>query len=297
MRVFITGATGFVGSAVVQELLRAGHEPVGLARSESNAQALIAAGAQVHYGDLENLESIKQGASNADAVIHCGFIHDFSKFKENCEIDQRAIETLGSALMGTDRQLIVTSGVGVLSVPGRLAVETDKRPVPNPNPRMSEEAADALTALGVRTSIVRLPPTTHGEGDHGFVPMIINLSKEKGVVVYTEDGNNRWPAAHRFDAATLYRLALETQAPSGTRYHAVAEEGVAFRDIAEAIGKGLNIPVESKSPEEAAAHFGWFAHFAGMDCASSAQKTKEMLGWQPVQPGLLEDLKSGGYFK
>lgn len=298
MRVFVTGATGFVGSAVVQELINAGHQVLGLARSEENAKLLIAAGAEVHRGDLEDLESLRKGAADSDGVIHTGFVHDFTRFKEVCEIDRRAIEAIGAELAGSERPFIITSGIGMLTIKGRLATEKDMPDASNPNPRIaSEHAADALAADGVCVSVVRLPPTVHGEGDHGFVPILIGIARDKGISVYKEEGQNRWPAVHRLDAAKLFRLALE-KANSGTvRYHAVAEEGITFREIAEAIGKGLNIPVAGKSPEQAAEHFTWFTHFAGMDCAASGKQTQEILGWHPVQPGLIEDLDKGDYFK
>jgi len=298
MRVFVTGATGFVGSAVVQELIRNGHQVLGLARSDDGAGSLIAAGAEVYRGDLRDLDSLKNGAASCEGVIHTGFIHDFTRFKEMCELDGKVIEAIGSELVGSDRPFIVTSGIGLLTTPGRLATEQDMPSDLNPNPRIvSEKAADAVAALGVRVSVLRLPPTVHGEGDHGFLPIIIGISREKGVSVYKERGENRWPAVHRLDAATLYRLALEKVSDCGVRYHAVAEEGILFQDIARAVGKGANIPAESKSSEQTAEHFTWFNHFAGMDCAASSRRTKEMLGWNPVHAGLIEDIELGGYFK
>ena len=297
MRVFVTGASGFVGSAVVQELIAAGHKVIGLARSDSSAKAIEAMGAEVHRGDLEDLESLKSGALASDGVIHTGFIHDFARFKEVCETDRRAIEAIGSVLTGSDRPFIITSGTALVS-PGQLATE-DILPAPgaHSHPRVASElAADALASTGIRTSVIRLSPSVHGDGDHGFIPILINTAREKGVSAYVGDGLNRWTAVHRLDAAQLYRLALEN-ATAGTRFHGVAEEGIAFKDIAEVIGKQLNIPVVSKSTEEAADHFGWFAGFAGLDCPASSKLTKEKSGWNTGHITLLEDMKNGTYFK
>ncbi|MBV5269775.1 MAG: SDR family oxidoreductase [Afipia sp.] len=293
MRVFVTGATGFVGSAVVGELAAAGHQVLGLARSDQGAKALAEMGAQVHRGDMQDLDSLRSGAAEADGVIHLAFNHDFSKFLENCEADRRAIEAIGEVLEGSERPLLVTSGLALVA-PGRLATEADS-PAPG-FPRLSEVAAETVAARGVRAAVVRLAPSTHGAGDHGFVPHLINLAREKGVSAYIGDGSNRWPGVHRFDAARLYRLALERGAVDGP-YHAVAEEGVPFKEIAGVIGRGLGVPVVSKSEDEAADHFGWFKGFAGMDIPASSERTRQRLNWQPTHPDLLTDIDQKAYFE
>ena len=294
MRVFVTGATGFVGTAIVQELINAGHQVLGLARSDASAQKLIEAGAEVHRGDLEDLESLRSGAAQSDGVIHAGFIHDFTRFKEVCEVDKLAIETIGKMLAGSDRPLIVTSGTALVS-PGKLATE-DIIPAFNPAwPRASEQAADIVAALGVRAVSIRLSPSVHGDDDkHGFIPILVNLAREKGVSAYIGEGLNQWNAVHRLDAAHLFRLALENAVP-GARFHASAEEAITVKTIATAIGKQLDIPVVSVTPEAAAEHFGWFAHMAAVDCPASSKLTQEQLNWHPTHPTLLADIGNGVY--
>jgi nucleoside-diphosphate-sugar epimerase len=295
MRVFVTGASGFVGSAIVQELLQAGHKVLGMVRSESAAEALVKAGAEAHFGNLDDVESIKKGAAQCDAVIHTAFNHDFSRYKENCENDRRVILALGSVLAGSNRPLVITSGVGILRKEGQFT-ENDTHPSSDVSPRAaSEEAAHAVTQQGVNTYIVRLPASVHAKGDHGFVPMLIGMAKGKGQSVYIGEGNNRWPAVHRSDAAVAYRLIIEKQ-PQQKVFHPVADEGIPFKQIAAAIGKGLQLPTVSKEGADAEAHFGWFSHFAGMDCSASSEQTRNTLGWEPKHPSLLEDLTPGVYF-
>jgi nucleoside-diphosphate-sugar epimerase len=294
MHIFVTGATGFVGSAIVKELIGAGHEVLGLTRSDAGAKLLIAAGAAVHRGSLEDLESLSRGAAASDGVIHTAFIHDFNNYAPAVEVDRRAIETIGAALAGSDRPLIVTSGTLVAQARGALATEEDGL---NPRfPRKSEDAALATVSSGVRASIVRLPPSVHGEGDHGFVPRLISIAREKGVSAYVGDGHSRWPAVHRLDAAHLYRLVLE-KGTAAAKYHGVADEGLPTREIAEVIGRQLNLPVVSKSREEAADHFGWMALFFAVDGPASSAQTQQRLGWRPVQPGLIADLNAEHYFE
>lgn len=293
MRIFVTGATGFIGTAVVRELLDAGHQVVGLARSEAGANVLTSAGAQVQRGEITDLEILRSSAAASDAVIHTAFIHDFTRFKENCEIDRRAIETLGSALAGSDRPLIVTAGLPILPS-GRPATEDDVAPpITDSYPRASEQTALALAERGVRTSVVRLPQV-HNTVKQGLVSYTIAIAREKGKAAYIGDGLNRWAAVHLLDAAHLYRLVLEKGKP-GARYNAADEDGVSTRDIAEAIGRGLKVPVVSLTPEQAPAHFGTLAVFAGWDLIGSSELTKKRLGWQPTGPGLIADLEKMRY--
>ena len=291
MRVFVTGATGFVGSATVQELRSAGHQVLGLARSEAAAQALLAAGAEPHRGSLNDLDSLRRGAAAADGVIHLAFIHDFSAYAAAGEADQRAIAALGSVLAGSGRPLLTTSGLAGFAL-GRPATEAD---TPSYSLRQSEPATLAQAAHGVRAMVVRLAASVHDQGDQGFVPTLINIARQKGESAYLGDGLNRWPAVHRRDAARLYRLALE-QGTAGACYHGVAEEGIALRDLAALIGQHLGVPVVAKTTEEAADHFGWMARFVGLDLAASSVLTQQQLGWHPSHPTLLADVEQGHYF-
>jgi nucleoside-diphosphate-sugar epimerase len=295
MRIFVTGATGFIGSAIVPELIHAGHQVLGLARSDAGAKSLIAAGAQVHRGNLEDLESLRSGAAKSDGVIHCAFDHDFSNFVAICEKDRKAIEAMGDVLVGSDRPFVITSGTGMgNAAPGQPATEDHFDPN-HPNPRKASEVAGASVAeRGVNVSVVRLPQV-HDTLKQGLITYAIQLAREKGLSAYIGDGLNRWPAAHVLDVAHLYRLALEKH-EAGSRYNAVAEEGISMREIAEVTGRGLKLPVVSLSPEEAPAHFGWLAMFAGFDMPASGAQTQERLGWHPTGPGLIADLEQMRYF-
>lgn len=295
MKVFVTGATGFVGTAVVQELLANGHEVLGLARSEESAHKLMAAGAGAHRGDLNDFESLKSGAAASDAVIHLGFVHDFTRFEEMCKLDGQVIKAIGEALQGTDKPFLITSGTALFSKDG-LTTETDRSV--NPHPRIAtENAADAVAGKGVKVAVVRLSPSVHGKGDViGFVPTLIRIAKEKGRSAVVNGGHNLWPAVHKSDAAKLYRLALEKPFESGTRYHAVGEQGIPFKDIAAYISDRLQVPLVSLTNDEAAEHFGWFAHFAKLNNLTSSEETKSALGWKPQHQTLMEDLKSDVYF-
>jgi nucleoside-diphosphate-sugar epimerase len=297
MRVFVTGATGFIGSAVVGELIDHGHQVVGLARSDQAAAALDAAGAEVHRGALDDLDSLRSGAAAADGVIHTAYIHDFSRMDTAAEIDLAAIEALGATLEGSGRPLVVTSGTALVR-PGHLVTEEDVRaPGSGGHPRLgTEQVVKDMAGRGVRTSIVRPGASVHGEGDHGFVPVLIDIARTKGVSAYIGDGANRWPAVHRLDAAPVYRLALEN-APAGSVFHAVADEGVPTREIAEVIGRHLEVPVVSVAPEDAGEHFGWMGAFFGIDAPASSALTQERLGWRPAHIGLIADLEQGHYFE
>jgi nucleoside-diphosphate-sugar epimerase len=295
MRVFVTGASGHIGSALVPELLRAGHQVIGLARSDQSAAALEAAGAEAHRGDLDDVEGLHAAAAASDGVIHLAFNHDFSDFLGSAETDLRAVEAMGNALAGSDRPFVGTSGTLMVAfVEGRLATEEDTLPA---GPRVdSENAAIALAERGVRSSVIRLAPLVHSNLDHhGFTNHIIDCARSAGVSAYIGDGANRWPALHTLDAARLYRLALEA-APAGTRLHGVADEGVPFRDIAEVIGRHLNLPANGIAAEQVQDHFGFLAPFAALDNATSSELTRKVLDWHPTEKGLLADLDEGHYF-
>ncbi len=295
MRVFVTGASGHIGSALVPELLRAGHQVTGLARSDQSAAALRAAGAEAHRGALDDLDSLRAGAAASDGVIHLAFNHDFSDFLGSVETDRRAVEAMGEALVGSGKPFVGTSGTLMVAfVEGRLATEEDTLPA---GPRIdSENYAIALAERGVRSSVIRLAPLVHSNLDHhGFTSHIIDCARNAGVSAYIGDGANRWPALHTLDAARLYRLALES-APAGSRLHGVADEGVPFRDIAEVIGRHLDLPVKGINGDQVAAHFGFLAPFAALDDATSSELTQKILDWRPEHPGLLADLEDGHYF-
>lgn len=296
MRVFVTGASGWVGSAVTRDLIANGHQVLGMVRSDAGADIVSKLGAEVYRGNLEDPETLRKGAAETDGTIHTAFSHDFSKFVQNGQDEKAAIGVLADALKGSGRALVVTSGAAFLNV-GRLATEDDAVPAgAHPVPRDPETPAMAAAATGVRASLIRLSPTVHGTGDKGFVATLVNIARERGAVAYVGEGQNYWPAVHRFDAATLYRLALE-RGEAGKRYHAVAEEGIPFREIAAAIAKGLKLPLVSIARDQAAEHFGWFANFAAIDVRVSSAKTRAELGWRPTGPGLIEDIEAGHYFK
>ncbi len=297
MRVFVTGASGFIGSAVVRELLEAGHEVLGLARSDESAASLRGTGVEVHRGALDDLDSLRSGAAASDGVIHTAYNHEFTDFAAAAEQDRRAIEAMGEALAGSDRPLVITSGTAGLA-PGHLATEetVPDRGSVSAARYASEAAAVSFAASGVRASVVRFPPTVHGRGDHGFVPRLIAIARSKGVSAYPGDGSNRWAAVHRLDAARLFRLAVEA-APAGARLHGIGDEGVPVRDIAEVIGRHLNLPVTAISPEDAAGHFGFLGPIFALDCPASSALTRERMGWEPTHPGLIADLEEGHYFE
>lgn len=293
MKVFVTGASGFIGSATVRELIAAGHHVIGLARSDKSAASVASMGAEVLRGDLNDLDSLRRGALASDGVIHTAFIHDFTDSAKAADTDRSAIETIGAVLAGSDRPFVVCAGT-----PGLMAgrVVTEDETFVAPIPRFSEEAAQLLTSQGVRVSVMRLPRSVHGEGDHGFAARLINIAHTKGMAGYPGDGAYRWPAVHRLDTARLFRLALES-APAGTRLHAVADEAIPVRDIAGSIGRHLNIPIVSVPLSEVDDHFGFLGRILTLDCPSSSALTQERFEWHPEQPGLLADLAQGHYFK
>ena len=296
MRVFVTGATGFVGTAIVRELLDHGHQVLGLARSDASADKLAALGADAMLGDLEALETLAEGVRQADAAIHAGFMHDFARYSQACEIDRLAIETLGNAINDSAKPFIVTAGVAFISSSGPLTLETDAALPPSEHyPRASEKTAKELSDRGIPTTIMRLPPSVHGAGDHGFVPTLIEIARQTGRSAYIEDGANAWPAVHVEDAARAFRLAIE-HGPAANTFHAVSEESIPFRRIAEVIGAGLGVPSVSLSTDEAQAHFGWFYPFASINQPTSSARTRDVLGWQPKAPDLLTDMANAGYF-
>jgi nucleoside-diphosphate-sugar epimerase len=307
MRVFVTGASGWIGSAVVPELIGAGHQVVGLARSDGSAAALIGAGAEVQRGTLDDLDGLRSAAAASDGVIHLAFKHDIAfsgGFEAAAAADRRVVETFAEAIEGSDRPLVIASGtLGV--APGRVATERDGHEIDQTQAHLvsgpdirrgTARLTLSLAAHGVRSSILRLPPTVHGDGDHGFLATLVDIARAKGVSGYIGDGSNRWPAVHRTDAARLFRLALD-KAPAGSTLQAIGDEGVPIHDIAEVIGRHLNVPVVAISPEDAGEHFAWLAGFLGVDSPASSALTRELLGWQPTGPGLIEDLEQGHYFR
>ena len=289
MRVFVTGASGFIGSAVVEELLAAGHQVVGLARSDASAKLLESLGVEVLRGSLDDLGSLKHGAANSDGVIHCAFVHNFSDYAGSVKKDQLAIQTIGAALEGTNRPFVISSGLLGASI-NRLSTEQDQMNHEISPRGLAEEITISFSSKGVRSSVIRLPTSVHGRGDHGFIPMLISIAREKGVSAYIGDGLNRFPSVHCLDVAQLYRLVLE-RGRAGAKYHGVAEEGIPFREIAEVIGKHLNVPVVSKPIEEAIDHFGWFGRFALFDSPASSKHTQQEFSWKPTHDSLLADVE------